>query len=54
MEDIGLLLEIRENVLNSFKSNFFSMENLRPKQTPNATPNTQTNKNAVIDTSQFR
>ena len=40
MEDIGLLLEITENVLNSFKSNFFSMENLRPKQTPTATPNT--------------
>ena len=34
-ENIQILLETRENTLNSFKSNVFPIENAMPDPTPN-------------------
>ena len=39
LENVRILLEVRENVLNSFRSNVFPLTNSTPGPTPNPTPN---------------
>ena len=39
LENVRILLEARENVLNSFRSNVFPLTSSTPGPTPNPTPN---------------
>ena len=41
IENIRILLETKENVLNSFKSSLFPIENVTRKLIPDATPDTK-------------